>query len=36
MSITFNEESFEQALIELFQRNLKYDFCCGYDIERDY
>lgn len=36
MSITFNEESFEQALIELFQRNLKYDFCCGYDVERDY
>lgn len=36
MSVTFNEDSFEKALIELFQNNLGYDYKCGYDIERDY
>lgn len=36
MSITFSEESFEKALIELFQDKLGYDYKCGYDIERDY
>jgi len=36
MSIRFNEESFELALIELFKDKLKYNFCCGYDLKRDY
>lgn len=31
----FNEESYEQSIIELFQ-NLGYNYYSGYDIERDY
>lgn len=36
MAITFNEESFEKALIELFKDKLGYDYRCGYEIERDF
>ena len=36
MAITFNEESFEKALIELFKDKLGYDYQCGYEIERDF
>ena len=36
MAITFNEESFERALIELFKDKLGYDYQCGYEIERDF
>ncbi|MBR0369276.1 MAG: type I restriction endonuclease subunit R [Methanobrevibacter sp.] len=31
----FNEDAYEQAIIELFQ-NLGYNYYAGYDIERDY
>src|SRR5574344_523622 len=34
MPITEND--YEQAIIELFQKELGYDYVCGYDIERDY
>lgn len=32
----FIEDSYEQALITLFQQELGYIYECGYDIERDY
>ncbi len=31
----FNEDSYEQALVELFQQ-MGYDYECGYDVERDF
>ncbi len=35
MPYTFNEDSYEQVLIGLFQ-NMGYRYVCGYEIERDY
>ncbi len=31
----FNEDSYEQALVQLF-RQMGYDYECGYDVERDF
>lgn len=35
MSTTFTEDTYEKALITLFQDTLGYRYECGYDIERD-
>lgn len=32
----FIEDSYEQALIDLFQNELGYSYDCGYNVERDY
>ncbi len=36
MSKLYNESSYENSLIELFKNDLKYEYVCGFDVERDF
>ena len=36
MSVPFNEQVFENALVSLCESELGYSHICGYDVDRDY
>ena len=36
VNYTFNEESYENALCELFEKTLGYQYASGYDLDRDH